>query len=327
MTLPAHKILLLIICIFLPSLTTAEVVDRSVAIVNDDIITLSEVNELGKPFFQQVAKEAPADQLEQALQQARRTVIEKLIEKKLLLQQAAELRISVSDSEVENSLQRILVKNNSTIENFRQDIAAAGMSESLYRENLREQILSSKLINYEVRSQVIIPEERIIDYYDNHYTEQVGEGGYYLLQIGCNWGTNNQNETVATKAEAKEKAERIRNLAAAGQDFKELASQHSDMPSRVDNGDLGVFKEHEMAPYMRKAVIGLQPGEISKVIETPSGYQFFQLLSRQEGQIITKVPYESVKESIREALYQEKMQQRYESWLKEIRANAYIKIL
>ena len=325
-----YTILLLLTVLLLVRVTPgqSEIIDSCVAVVNNDVITLSEVNEAGQPMYQRIAEEAPSEQLAQALQQARHTVIEKLIEKKLLLQQAALLNISISDKEVDQALTRILQQNHTSKEAFKAEIAKMGTTEKQYRENLRDQILGSKLINYEVRSKVIITEDKILDYYDQHYTEQVGAGGYYILQIGITWDGNDAAENpVTTKKEARKKANRIHDMAESGKDFKELASRYSDLPSAVDGGDIGVFQKNEMASYMRDAVVQLKPGEISPVIESPNGYMIFKLLSSQEGQIITKVPYDSVKEEIRNTLYQQEMRKRYDTWLDEIRNQAYIKIL
>ncbi|RUM40433.1 MAG: hypothetical protein DSY80_10280, partial [Desulfocapsa sp.] len=221
----------------------AEIIDSCVAVVNNDVITLSEVNEAGQAIFQRIAEQVPSEQLGRALQQARHTVIEKLIEKKLLVQQAKLMNISVSDEEVDRALQRMLEQNNTSKEKFRDELTKMGMTEKQYRENLRDQILGSRLINYEVRSKVIITEDKILDYYDQHYTEQVGAGGYYILQIGIRWDKNGAPENPLTaKKEAKKKAERILSLAESGKDFKELASQYSDLPSAVDGGDIGVFQ-------------------------------------------------------------------------------------
>ena len=321
-------ILLLSLLVLQASAVQANIIDSCVAVVNDDVITLSEVNEAGKPIFQRVAEEVPPEQLAEALKQARQTVIDKLIEKRLLVQQAEQMQISVSDEDVNRALAQILERNTTTMEQFKSELARMGVDEQQYRENLRDQILGSKLINYEVRSKVIVPEEQIIDYYDQHYTEQVGEGGYYILQIGV---IPDKEGMDADPAEAKKaagkKAERILSLAMGGQDFKQLARQYSDLPSAVDGGDIGAFRKDEMAEYMRDAVTSLKPGEISPVVESPNGYMIFKLLSSQEGKIITKVPYESVKEEIRSTLYQQEMEKRYDSWLKEIRSQAYIKIL
>ena len=325
-----YKILLFLTIVLSVWITPgrAEVIDSCVAVVNNEVITLSEVNEAGLPIFQRIAEEVPSEELARALQKARHTVIEKLIEKKLLVQQANLMHITISDEEVAQALNRILQQNNTSMEKFRAELAKMGMTEKQYRENLRDQILGSKLINYEVRSKVIITEEKILDYYDQHYTEQVGAGGYYILQIGITWDKNGEaKDPVAAKKEAKKKANRILSLAKSGKNFKELARQYSDLPSAVDGGDIGVFQEDEMASYMRNAVTRLKPGDISPVIESPNGYMIFKLLSSQEGQIITKVPYESVKEEIRNTLYQQEMRKRYDTWLDAIRNQAYIKIL
>jgi peptidyl-prolyl cis-trans isomerase SurA len=302
----------------------ADMVDRVVAIVNDEVITLSEVNEEGKPLLRRVAETVPAAELEEALQQARRTVIEKLIEKKIMLQEAAKAKISVSDDEVQMTFDRILEKNKTSIEQFRKEMAKLGMTEAQYRENLREQVLSSKLVNTEIRSKVIIPEDKIIDYYDTHYTERVEEGGYYLFQIGI---ALSGDKTAAGKEASRNKAEEIRKLAMAGQDFKELARQHSDLPSAADGGDIGVLRKDDMPVAMFEAIAKTEPGQVTEIIETDSGYQFFKVLSGQEGQIITKVPYESVKDEIYETLYQQEMEGRFAEWLKSRKSQAYIKIL
>ena len=161
-----RNILLLFLSLLVLQVSSAlaNIIDSCVAVVNDDVITLSEVNEAGKPMFQRVAEQVPPEQLADALKQARQTVIEKLIEKRLLVQQAEQMQISVSDEDVERALAQILERNSTTMEQFKSELAKMGMDEQQYRENLRDQLLGSKLINYEVRSKVIVPEETIIDY-------------------------------------------------------------------------------------------------------------------------------------------------------------------
>lgn len=303
-----------------------DVVDRVVAVVNEDVITLSEVNEEGKALFQRVAEQVPASELPEALKQVRKTVIDKLIEKKIMLQEAEEANISVSDEEVDNAFQLILKRNNTTPKQFRQQLATMGMTEEQYRENLKNQVLSSKLVSFEVRSKVIIPESKIIDYYDSHYTERVGEGGYYILQIGIQW-EGNGGDAEMSKSEARKKAERVRSLALSGSDFRELAREYSDLPSGADGGDIGVLDKDDMSAEMLDIVSKTKPGDISTIIETSSGYQFFKVLSSKEGQIITKVPYETVKNDIYDILYQQEIEVHFEEWLQNVKNQSYIKIL
>lgn len=320
------RLLAFVFLITLVQTAYGDIVDRVVAVVNDEVITLSEVNEEGKALFQRVAEQAPASELPEALKQIRQSVIDKLIEKKLMQQEAKKANISVSDEEIDRAYQLILKRNNVSPQQFRNQLATMGLTDEQYRDNLKSQVLSSKLVSLEVRSKVIIPESKIIDYYDTHYTERVGEGGYYILQIGIAWDQINNNEGI-TKEEARKKAERIRSLAVAGQDFRELAREYSDLPSAVDGGDVGILNKDDMSEDMLEIISDTKAGDVSNIIETLSGFQFFKVLSSQEGQIITKVPYDSVKEDIYDILYQQEIEVRFEDWLKSKKDQSYIKIL
>jgi len=313
--------------LFFPAIVSADVVDRTVAVVNQDTITLSEVNELGKSYFQKITEETPADRLNETLQQARKSVIDKLIEKKLLMQEAKKYSLKVTEEEVENALQRVIANNKTTADQFRKEISSMGLTEKQYRENLREQILNSKLINFEVRAKVVISEEKILDYYNTHFTQLSSDSDYHILQIGCLWNTKDKNGATLTQAEAKAKAEKIRDMALKGKDFKELAKQYSDLPSAGEGGDLGLFQQSEMAPYMLAVVQNLKTGDVSQIVETENGFQFFKLLSSQQGKVAAKASYDSVKDEIREKLSQQAMEIRYKDWMQAIRDKAYIKIL
>jgi len=324
-----QRILLCVLACIVLTLTNASagVVDRSVAVVNNDTITLSEVNELGQSYFKKVSEETPPDQLADALYKARRAVIEKLIDRKLMVQEAKKLNIQVSDQDVDGAIQRILTSNKSTMEEFRKELRSMGMSEKQYREEMRDQILSSRLINYEVRTKVVIPEEKILDYYDTHFVGQAEGGGYYLQQIGAIWGTALANGTVPTQEEAKEKIQKAYALAQKGEDFKELAREYSDLPNAQDGGELGMFQFDELAAYIREAVSNVKTGDLSPIVATGNGFVFFKVVSTEKGKIVAKAPYEEVKDQIREKLSQQAMEARFKDWMQSIREKAYIKIL
>ncbi len=313
-------------------LHSAELVDRVVAVVNDEVITMSEINEEGKGFFKKITEQAPAAQLEDALRRAREEVLNNLIDKKMIAQEAARQNVSVSDEELQAAAEQMLINNKITRETLDAQLAQMGMAYESYLDTLRNQILQSKLVNYEIRSKIIITDDMILDYYDTHYTKHVSQGGYYLMQMGFTWGKNSAGNSSASaqysdKMEAKKRAERVRQLLLNGQDFRTLAQKFSDLPSAADGGDLGVFQEDEMAPYMQKAILKLNPGEISEVIETPSGYQFFKLLSSQDGQIVVQASFESVKDEIRNKLYEQELEGQFDDWIKKLKKDAYIKKL
>ena len=304
----------------------AEIIDRSVAIVNNDVITLSEVNEIGKPLFKRIAEQTPPEQLQETLRQARTAVIEQIIDRKLLLAEAERYNITVSEQEIDNAIENIIARNQTTRQELIREINRMGLSEAEYREDLRDQILKSKLTGIVVHSKVVVPEKAIIDYYNTNYAKEISDGGYYILQIGVSYNLNS-GTPESSRTAAMKKIEQIRNQALSGADFRKLAREYSTLPSAVDGGDLGVFQKEEMAPLMRKAVTRLEPGGISEIVSTRVGFQIFKLLSRQDGESITKVPFETVKENIRETLYQQEIERLYENWIKNIRQQAYIRTL
>jgi len=166
----------------------------------------------------------------------------------------------------------------------------------------------------------VVNEERIHEYYEKNYAQKMKEDAYHVLQMGFVW----KDDSQTAKDDARRRAEETRQKALAGQDFRTLARQSSDLPSAKDGGDIGVFKKSEMAAYMKASILGLQVGQISTIQETPAGYQFFKLLS-DKGDASLQASYETVKEQIRQRLYEETLNSQFQKWVKELRDQAYIK--
>ena len=158
------KVLYRVLAVFLLSFLMVfpaygdHLVDRVVAVVNNDVITLSELEKAGREFFERIKVQAPAAEVDKALEKARDEVLSKLVDKFIVQQQAEKLSITVTDQEVDTALDQILARNNATIEDFKKELAAMKISEQEYRGNLRGQIVQSKLISYEVRSRIVIIE-------------------------------------------------------------------------------------------------------------------------------------------------------------------------
>ena len=301
----------------------ANLLDAGAVVVNQDIITLSEIEEAARPIFEQIAAEVPPAQQAEARRQAREGIIERLIEKHLLLQQAERLNISVSAAEIDQAQTQVMERNAVGPEEFRAELRRMGINELEYRESLREQILTSKIVNQAVRSRVVIPEEKIRAYFEQHYVEE--DRGRHILQIGF---IVEGTQTQAARKVLRAKADKVQSLALAGEDFRALARQYSNLPSADDGGDLGILQEDEMVGYIREAVLALQPGQVSPVVATSDGWMIFKVLAvSTPGAVRTKAPYESVKENIQDVLYKQEMEKYYTTWLEEIRREAYIKIL
>jgi len=301
-------------------------VDRVVAVVNDDVILQTELEKAGGEYFERIRMKAPAGEVESAIEKARGEVLSSLIDNMIVKQKAAELGITVEEAEIDNAIAQILSDNNTTLEEFRKELDKVNVSIQDYRDNLRNKILQSRVVGQQVRSRIVIVEEDIREYYEKEYTQEKGESGYYILQIGFNW-KNLVTLDGVSQEEAREKAEAIRARVLAGESFGELARSYSDFPSATDGGNLGLIKKDEMAAYMRDAILSMHPGDISPIIETGSTFQFFKLLSSREGDLVVKAPYESVKDEIREILYRQEMEKDYKAWVENLREQAYIKIL
>jgi len=309
----------------------AEMVDRVVAVVNDDVITLSDVEKEGEKTFRQIAANTPSDQLPTQLAKARAEILDALIDKHLINQKAKAQKITVTDAEVEAAFQNVMKMTHMTHEQLLAKLDESGLDEEIYRSTLRTQLLQNKLVGTDVSAKIVITDDMILDYYDNHYVSRStvhtssADGGYYLLQIGCSWQKGGKNE-------ARKRAEKAHDLAKAGKDFGSLAREYSDLPSRVDGGDIGMFELDDMAADMRHAIDGLKAGEISEIVETSSGFQFFKVLSggdagETEGNIVAKAPYEEVKDTIKQELFQQEIKKAYAQWVKELKDQAYIEKL
>jgi len=304
------------------ALRAAELVERIVAVVNDDVITLSELNEAGRGFFRAVIEKTAGDKIEAALNQARHQVLTKLIDQRLLEQEAEKYGIEVSEEDIDRALNSIVMRNGMTREELLRGLKEMNTTEKEYREQIRQKILRTKLIGFEVKSKIVIPDERVEQYYNEYYSKRDAENakGYHILQIGVRWGDKFRSKT---KDEARRNAARLREMLLSGADFRDLARMYSDLPSAEDGGDIGVFAKEEMAPFMRDVVLALRPGQTSGVIETPTAFQILKLLSADGKRSVP--PLDEVRDEIRQTLFAEEAEKNYDTWIAGLRARAYIK--
>lgn len=312
--------------LFLPWTVSAQLIDRVVAVVDDDVITLSELDETGKEYLNKVRENTPLESRDTALMMAREKLLDTLIEQLLISKKAKQGGIEISDKEFEAAYKKNVAGLNLSQEQLLQKLQESGLSEKNYKDNMRNQMLRDKLVLFEVRSKVIVTEEMTLNYYENDYVHETTGGGYYILQMGFSWEQKQGADPgKMDKAAARIRAEEARQLVIEGADFSEIAKKNSNLPSAADGGDLGLFQEDEMAPYMRDAILPLKAGELSEIIETPDGFQFFKLVSFQDGDIVYQAPYYEVKENIQKKLFEEKFKQEFRNWVDEIKKGAYIK--
>ena len=182
-------------------------------------------------------------------------------------------------------------------------------------------MLRSRLINFLIRSKIVISEEKISDYFNSYYANKTTTPGYHIAQIGFQWGDKFK---AKTQDEAHQNAEYVRKKLLDGEDFSTLALNYSDLPSAEDGGDIGVFQEDELATYMRESVLSIKPGETTHILQTPIGFQILKLLS---AQVTDSAPLTlgDVREEIKAILFKKEMETGYEQWLNDIRTKSFIK--
>ncbi len=180
-----------------------EVVDRIVAVVNNEIITLYDLNRAFAPYAGNIrALKYPPEKERQTLFQVRQDILDQLIDSMLADQQGKRGQITVSQKEIDNTIERLKESRQFTDEQLRQGLASQGMTMEEYRKEVEEQLMRTKLVNREVKSKIVITQEDIKDYYESHREQYAGEKKYHLwnLFIKVSSESDNSERSGSVKA-------------------------------------------------------------------------------------------------------------------------------
>lgn len=298
---------------------SAEICNRVVAIVNSEVITLHELN--GK-IRQLSGVEASAleAQNKEGYIDARRKVLDLLIDETIAHDKINEIGIEVTQKELDAAVERIKERNQWTHEDLVAGLAGQGITYEQYLENLKKEMEQMRLIDFEVKSKIIIREETIKQYYDDHGYEFESHEKVRLAIIIL----RNENPEGPIAPSLSRKAEEIVSSIKAGEDFGDLARRYSQGPGAAEGGDLGFFNPAQLDPNLRETVETTAVGEVSGPIISPAGIQIIKVLEKQETGVKT---LEEVRDAIYDALYKEEINKRFSSWIKGLREQAYIKII
>jgi peptidyl-prolyl cis-trans isomerase SurA len=314
------------VCIVFSAMTSraaiAEVVDRIVAVVNDDIILLSELQEKMKPYTEKIESMGyPEDQERLMMTKLRNDLLDKLIEERLTDQQVKSKGISVSEEDIDGAIERIKQIRSLSDEQLRKALEREGMSLEEYRRQMREQLTRSKLLDYEIKSKIVVTEEDIQKYYEDHPEEYGGEKKYHLRTIIMRVPSY---ASEAGKNEVRRKMENVYEQLKQGADFAEMARRYSESSLAAEGGDLGLFKLKEMAPQFQEALEGKPEGYYTPVMDTGQGFQIFYI----EDIVDTSAKsLEEVKAEIHNRLYQQRVNEKFSAWVKELRDHSHIKVI
>lgn len=320
--------LLIAVLLSFPAAVSAQLVDKVVAIVNDEVITLSEVEEEAARIYQNISTEGPVPGLGTSMAEVRESTINGLIDRRLINQRAKATNTTVSDEELQAAMETTRTRMGLDPAAFRKKMEQTGMTEDALKKQLRDQILQGKLVSMDVRAKTVVTDEMVREYFNRNHSAGSDKGNLYLLQMGFAWNAKSKDEAqlAEEKAEARKRAEQARALVEDGQDFSAVAKKFSELPSAVDGGDLGLLHLDDLAKATRAAIAELKPGKISEIVETADSYQFFKVLSEKDKSA-DEAAFDKVKEDIREKLLQEKLKTAYAEWVKKLRDTAYIQKL
>lgn len=300
--------------------SSGETCNRLVAIVNDDCITLYELNknieELTGLPPEQLRARNEAEYIE-----TRKKVLEKLIDKKITNAKIKELGIVVTQEQIDATIEGIKRENKFTQEDLLAELKNRGITYEKYRENLKREMELFRLINTEVQSKIIIREEQLKEYYQEHLDEFKSEGKIHLASI---YLSRKKPRDDKEPDELLEKMNKILERLEQGEDFNKLAEEVARDHGEALNGDVGLFKESQLDPDLVNLLRNLSDGGITEPIIRRDGIQIVKLVKRHKSEVRS---FDDVRNMIHSIFYKKEVEKRYKAWIEELRKHAYTKII
>jgi peptidyl-prolyl cis-trans isomerase SurA len=297
-----------VLSLVMPALCAGEVMDRIIAIVNDDIITLKEAEK-----HVRVEKEGRFVSINEYLTNLRlQEKIDVLIDDVLIRQQAKKFKIDVSDKEVEGIIDNIkkqyLIDDAELKEKLKED----NISYDDFIAGLRSNVVKGRLLARVISPEVNVTEKDLRQYYDKHKDEFVDEE-YRLQQV-----------FVSGQRDGQKRVTEAYNLLQEGKSFESVAKDYSDdTKSASAGGDIGYVKKVDLIPQLRAAVVFLTPGVYSSIITTPYGFHILKLVEKKKGETLT---FEMARDSIHEKIVQAESEKRYKDYVGKLRKGSYIEV-
>ena len=292
------------------------VTDRVLAIVNNDAITLSELQE-AIAVYRYENRDRTTENSDQLIQQ----FLTRMIDSRLQIQEAEREKIVIEEAEIDEELaDRIKKMNLKGREEFEAALKAQGIPMAAVRKRVADELRRGRIVSRKVRLRISVTEQEVSQYLEANRAKLETGLSYHAAHILIVPETGPED---AAWENARIKADLIRADLQQGADFAELAKQHSRDASGRDGGDLGTLKRGELAQDIEAKILSLSPGQISLPYRSALGYHVFRLESKEtlEGEGLGRV-----RAQIREILFREKFDTRLDAWLKEIKQRAVIDV-
>jgi peptidyl-prolyl cis-trans isomerase SurA len=302
---------------------SGRVVEEIIARVNNEIITQSEY-EKAKVAAADEAKQdcqghCTPEQLQIAIEDRQKNALRDLIDQSLLVQRGKDMGLSV-EPDVIKKLDQIRIQNNiNSMEDLEKAVSAQGVNWEDFKNNIRNGVLTQRVISSEVGSHITIGHDEIEKYYNEHKSEFVRPEQVALRSIEINTEKKSPEEIAELKKKAEATLKRIKE----GEDFGEMAKRFSDGSTAKQGGFLGVYKRGELSKELEDVVFKMRKNDITDVMDTKQGFLILQVLEHyDEGeQTLAKVEPE-----ITDKLYTARMEPAMREYVKTLREQSYVVI-
>lgn len=309
---PFHICLCVLACLVMfpaVSARSAETVDRIVAVVNGEIITLFEINQRIKPVLDRFRGRDLGPEEKAAILRIKEQALQQMVDNILLQKEAERYKLEVSDIAVENEVRDFRLKNNLTDDEFNEQLTLEGTSREEFAGRIRRDILKHKLLGFMVRRKVVVTQEEIQAHYDEHLQDYVQDKSVGLGLIVLPSGM------PALELKRRIEAKEI--------DFASAATTYSQGPGADQGGDIGILPWASLASEWKGALNGLSVGDVSDPINIQGREALLTMVSQDGGAVQS---LESVSDEIRTSLLRQKLEERFNDYMDKLRAEAVIDI-
>jgi peptidyl-prolyl cis-trans isomerase SurA len=297
-----------------------EMADKIIVVVNDEVITLKEFNEVWEPYLKRIEETYQGNDKEGVIKQTKDAILQRLIDNLLIESEAKKSGASIKDEEVMAVLKDTLARQNIGMEAFIKKLEKEGNSLVSVKNEIKGQLMRMRLMRWEIKSKIMISDQEIGDYYNQHRDEYEGKEAIRIKQILL---MIPPNADKATKAKIKENAEQIQKRALSGESFDSLAAQYSQGPAEVPGGDVGFIEKGGMIPELETAAFSLPMDQVSGVIESGLGFHIIMVVDKRGAGL---KPIAVVRDEIKAKLEDAKLEKKYDEWISSVRKKSHVDI-
>jgi peptidyl-prolyl cis-trans isomerase SurA len=293
--------------------------DGVAAVIDSEVILLSEVHEAADPVLIQIEHQQgaiPPDARRKILADA----LQSLIDERLILDVAKRMQMEATPEEIDGMIAKIAEEEHLSVDEVYAATARQGLPRDKYREQMGAQIARMKVVSAAVRSRIAVTDEEVRALFQERFGQASAGLHVRVRHILVPWPPDGSPESAER---LRGEFAKLREAVAGGADFGSIARDVSRAPSAA-NGGLSVLKQGEVAPEIEAVVFTLQPGELSPIVETPHGVNLFLVLERFDP---SQLKLEDMAPRLRAEIADKKTRPELERWLQDLRKNRYIHVV